>query len=123
MDVRNWEFLANALKNLETIEKELSSSLAGKRIAYTAFFWSLIQYHDSDDEDNYKIGAMSLPDHMTPGNRERIEQIAQELDAWLQTQASDAHPDYEALQKVIAIGLQASSHPVFEAGRRPFRRD
>lgn len=109
MDVRNWDFLSKQLAQLGAISHELSHSGFAEKIAYTAFFWTLIQYHTSDDPEAYTKGAMSLPDHLTPANRATIEEICRLLDEWLATQEPDSHPDYETLRRVIDMGLQAST--------------
>lgn len=114
MDVRNWEFLERRLAELGTMSDELSGSGQAQKIAFTAFFWTLIQFQDSETDENYKVGAMSLPDYLTPANREKIERICQLLDTWLTGQDKDAHPRYAALRKAVDIGLQATTHPLFE---------
>ncbi|MBN1563928.1 MAG: hypothetical protein JXA10_08815 [Anaerolineae bacterium] len=113
MDVRNWDFLEKRLDELGTISSDFSRSGFAEKIAYTAFFWMLIQYHASENDMVFKAGAMSLPDHLTPGNLEQIETISQELDAWLADQDEDAHPRYADLRRVIDMGLQATTHPLF----------
>jgi hypothetical protein len=117
MDPRNWEFLDKRLAELGTITDELRDVGLGQKIAFTAFFWTLIQYHDSDSEDMFKAGAMSLPDHLTPNNRQKIEDICQILDEWLAGQAPDSHPRYADLRRALDLGLQATTHPLFEPRR------
>lgn len=114
MDVRNWEFLSDQLSQFDAISKELSGSGVADKIAYTAFFWTLIQYHESDGEIDYSRGAMSLPDHLTPGQRATIEHISALLDAWLKSQAADSHPQYASLRRIVDIGLQATTAPIFD---------
>jgi hypothetical protein len=118
MDVRNWDFLSTQLDQLGAISSELSRSGFAEKIAYTAFFWTLIQYHTSDDPEDYVKGAMSLPDHLTPGNRTTIEDICRLLDEWLNTQEPDSHPQYEKLRRVIDLGLQASTLSMLDPRRR-----
>jgi hypothetical protein len=113
MDVRNWNFLDKRLRELGLISSDFSSSGFAEKIAFTAFFWTLIQYHHSQDEMAFRAGAMSLPDHLTSGNLEQIETISSLLDEWLAGQAEDAHPHYADLRKVIDLGLQATTHPLF----------
>lgn len=117
MDVRNWHFLSKQLDQLGAISDELTHSGFAEKIAYTAFFWTLIQYHTNDDPEAYAQGAMSLPDHLTPGNRMTIEDICRLLDTWLGEQ-DPGHPDYEKLRRVIDIGLQASTTPILDPRRR-----
>jgi hypothetical protein len=119
MDVRNWAFLEKRLNELGTIKGELSSGGFAEQIAYTAFFWTLLQFYSSDDEDRFRAGAMSLPDYLTPANRKTIETICHSLEAWLATQPPDSHPQIANLRAVIEIGKQATIHPLFEP--RKFR--
>ena len=114
MDVRNWEFLDDTLASLGAIEKDLSSSGFAEKIAYTAFFWSLIQYHDSEEAGAFRASTLSLPDYLTPANRAKVEHISHVLDAWMQTQDPGAHPAYAKLRSVVEIGLQATTHPIFD---------
>ncbi len=117
MDVRNWDFLDKRLAELGSISRELSGSGFAAKIAYTAFFWTLLQYHQSQDEAGFHKGAMSLPDHLTPENLARIERISHELDAWMATQDPAAHPRFADLRAAVDLGLQATSHPLFEPRR------
>lgn len=114
MDVRDWNFLEKRLAELGSLGDDLKSSGVAEKIALTAFFWTLIQYHESGDETMFRAGAMSLPDHLTPLNRERVEQISRVLDEWLKGQDASAHPCYADLRRVIDVGLHATTHPVFE---------
>ncbi len=117
MDVRNWEFLDKRLAELGSISHELSGSGFAAKIAYTAFFWTLLQYHQSEDEAGFHKGAMSLPDYLTPANRTYIETISRELDAWMATQDPADHPRFPDLRAAVDIGLQAATHPLFEPRR------
>jgi hypothetical protein len=114
MDVRNWEFLAPQLDQFTAISNELASSGSGERIAYTAFFWTLLQYHGSDEGGDYTRAAMSLPDHLLQGHRETVEAISADLDKWLRAQSPDSHPQYTDLRRVVDVGLQATTSPIFE---------
>ncbi len=121
MDVRNWAFLEKRLNELGTIKGELSSGGFAEQIAFTAFFWTLIQFNASDSEEMFRAGAMSLPDYLTPANRQTIESICHTLGAWLDEQPPDSHPRYADLRAVVEIGKQATTHPLFEP--RTYRRD
>ncbi len=114
MDVRNWAFLEKRLDELGAIRGELSGGGFAEQIAFTAFFWTLIQFSASENEDLFRAGAMSLPDYLTPANRKTIESICHTLDAWLVDQAPDSHPRYADLRAVVEIGKQATIHPLFE---------
>lgn len=114
MDVRNWDFLDKRLAELGTISDDFASSGFAEKIAFTAFFWMLLQYDQSEDESAFKAGAMSLPDHLTPANLARIEDICAVLDLWLAAQDAAAHPHYHDLRKAVDLGLQATTHPLFE---------
>jgi hypothetical protein len=119
MDVRNWEFLDKQLAQLGDISRELAGSGTADKIAYTAFFWILITYHISDDENIFQAGAMSLPDYLTPAYRTKIESLCEELDTWLRGQDVTAHPNAEVLRQAINLGLQATTHPLFGSVKRP----
>lgn len=114
MDVRNWEFLDKRLAELGTISEDFARSGFAQQIAFTAFFWMLLQYDAAEDDTAFKAGAMSLPDHLTLGNRARIEEICEVLDPWIAEQDADAHPRLDDLRTVIEIGSQATQHPAFE---------
>jgi len=118
MDVRNWTFLEKRLDELGTIKGELSSGGYAEKIAYTAFFWTLIQYHISEDDTMFRAGAMSLPDYLTPANRETIETICNALSDWLAEQPPDSHPRIADLRAVLDVGMQATTHPMFDPRTR-----
>ncbi|MBI5958819.1 MAG: hypothetical protein HY866_08795 [Chloroflexi bacterium] len=119
MDVRNWEFLDKQLAQLGDISRELAGSGIADKIAYTAFFWVLITYHASADDKIFQAGAMSLPDHLTPTHRTKIEAICADLDTWLRRQDVTDHPQAAALRQAIDLGLQATTHPLFGSVERP----
>ena len=59
---------------------------------------------------------MSLPDHLTPANRQKIEAMCRTLEQWLREQDPASHPRYADLYKVVHLGLQATTHPLFDPG-------
>jgi hypothetical protein len=119
VDVRNWDFLDKRLAEMGSLGSDLKSSGFAEKIAFTAFFWTLIQYHEAEDEIGFRTGAISLPDYLTPFNREKVETVSRILDAWMSEQDASAHPRYADLRRVVDIGLQATTHPLF--GPRKFR--
>jgi hypothetical protein len=118
MDVRDWKFLEKQLDELGSISQELAQSGFAEKIAYTAFFWTLLSYYESADERAFKAGAMSLPDHLTPNNRQKIETMCGALDQWLCAQDPASHPRSADLARVVHLGLQATTHPLFDPGHR-----
>lgn len=117
MDVRNWDFLGKQLAQLGDISRELAGSGSADKIAYTAFFWVLISYHESAEEKIFQAGAMSLPDQLTQAHRAKIETISRLLDDWLRDQPAD-HPHAAALHQALQLGLQATTHPLFGSVNR-----
>jgi hypothetical protein len=114
MDVRNWDFLDRRLAELGSLGNDLKSSGFAEKIALTAFFWTLIQYHDSGNDVSFRKGAISLPDYLTPFNREKVEAVSRLLDTWMAGQDPAAHPRYADLRRAVDIGLQATTHPLFD---------
>jgi hypothetical protein len=114
MDVRNWEFLEQRLAELGSLGQELKGSGFAEKIALTAFFWTLIQYHEAEDDKIFQAGAMSLPDYLTPANRAKVEAICRVLDEWIKSEAVEDHPRFAELRRTIDIGLQATTHPLLE---------
>jgi hypothetical protein len=114
MDVRNWEFLDRRLAELGSLGEDLRASGFAEKIALTAFFWTLIQYHEATSESAFRTGAMSLPDYLTPQNRETVEAISRTLEDWMKVQDAEAHARYASLRQVVDIGLQATTHPLLE---------
>ncbi len=114
MDVRNWDFLAQQLDQFTAINNELAGSGYGEKIAFTAFFWTLIQYHQSDEGGDYTRAAMSLPDHLLPVHRQTVEAISALLDDWLNDQDPESHPQVDELRRVVDVGLHATTSPIFD---------
>ncbi len=102
-----------------SLGSDLKSSGFAEKIAFTAFFWTLIQYHEAEDDTGFRAGAISLPDYLTSFNREKVEAVSRILDEWMKEQDASAHPRYADLRRVVDIGLQASTHPLF--GPRKFK--
>jgi hypothetical protein len=113
MDVRNWDFLNKRLEEMGSLGSDLKSSGFAEKIAFTAFFWTLIQYYEAEDDIGFRTGAISLPDYLTPFNREKVAAVSRILDEWLNEQDASAHPHYDDLRRVVDIGSQATTHPLF----------